>query len=320
MTALQGIDDKYLEEAYVLIGIGNEVILKFASKEQSCTVDVTRSATKNTGIHIVLPTAACLMVICSIIFAVVSNTLKNERPKPVYTDDSTVISTEQLSTENINSQLPYRYPNDSNSTSLLLLKPMEIVGEYSNQYYENGNKDKGNKRIRQYLIVKAEIMTDYYNHISEGTEIFIAFRLNYLSEVGDISIDKAGDIMIDPKEFGEVILNLDCFIYYIDDLRNDTLYEGLNGGKVYDELVSFENISFYSPKHDEMIPFVNGITDYRGIQALLDKNRVNRHLEDMFKRICNSNYSISQGCAMDEAIETVKKLIELKLFGGIYEK
>ena len=48
-------------------------------------------------------------------------------------------------------------------------------------------------------------MTDYYNHISEGTEIFIAFRLNYLSEVGDISIDKAGDITIDPKEFGEVI-------------------------------------------------------------------------------------------------------------------
>lgn len=205
------------------------------------------------------------------------------------------------------------YLNVHERTSLLLVKPVSVLGEYSKSFWLYRDGKAYDRTFDEFVIIQAEVVKDFYDHQTAGNLIYVAFPCYFKVSKG-IGMGWT-DALIDSDDVIEAILKCDQMAFY-SIMNRTAFFEGWDGGAAGKEQFTEDIYICNYNDNDSVIPFVDGVVDYTVFQTLLDKYQIERHIDEYFENILLSGYSILQGDSTDEALRIIEKLVELKIYGG----
>lgn len=205
------------------------------------------------------------------------------------------------------------YLNVHERTSLLLVKPVSVLGKYSKSVWHYREGQAYDRTFDEFLIIQAEVVKDFYDHQAAGNLIYVAFPCYFKVSKG-IGMGWT-DALMGSVDVIEAILKCDQMAFY-SIMNRTSFFEGWDGGAAGREQFTEDIYICNYNDNDSVIPFVDGVVDYTVFQTLLDKYQIERHIDEYFENILLSGYSILPGDSTDEALQTIEKLVELNIYGG----
>ena len=204
-----------------------------------------------------------------------------------------------------NREYPYTYLNHSENTSLLRV---ESVSFYDNCYALISREET--VKSQKIAVFQATVAEDYYNHLTQGEKIFVAFPLEMFW---------GRQYTIRSEQLVEAILKCDSFVFYSDSVgARHFIYpdELCSPG----EEIDIGKMCFCRYYSDGIIPIVNSCVDFSIIDNMLGSNGLSCDLQtEFYKNIKQSEFSIEQGDSMDKLSDTIQKLIKMKIYGGNFQ-